>query len=85
MGNIFYSLPAFDPAVPRAPPLLPLGAQAHSFTISGFNEGGFLAAQMQLAYSYTIQGAGIIHLAGEYQQCETDYQLFTTCKPKAIP
>jgi hypothetical protein len=42
--GIFSSLPSFDPVVPRAPPLLPLGAHDHSFTISGFNEGGFLAA-----------------------------------------
>ena len=42
--GIFSSLPTFDTVVPRAPPLLPLAARDHSITISGFNEGGFLAA-----------------------------------------
>ena len=64
--GIFSSLPAFNHVSPRAPPLLPLGAQDHSFTVSGFNEGGFLAAQLLLDYSRTIQGAGIIHLSGDY-------------------
>jgi len=68
--GIFSSLPAFEPVVPRAAPLLPLGAQDHSFTISGFNEGGFLAAQMQLSCSLTIQGAGIVHLSDKYEQCD---------------
>jgi len=67
--GIFSSLPSFEPVVPRAPPLLPLEA-LDSFTLSGFNEGGFLAAQMQLAYSLTIKGTGIIHLSGEYEECD---------------
>lgn len=64
--GIFSSLPSFDPVLPRAPPLLPLQA-LDSITLSGFDEGGFLAAQMQLAYSNTIRGTGIIHLSSEYE------------------
>jgi len=61
--GIFSSLPSFEHIAPRAPPLLPLGAD-DNFTLSGFNEGGFLAAQMQLSYSLTIKGTAIIHLSG---------------------
>ena len=84
--GIFSSLPTFDPVVPRAAPLLPLGDHDHSFTISGFNEGGFLAAQMQYSYSFTIKGAGIIHLSDVYEECDhEDYEFFSSCTPKAIP
>ena len=71
--------------MPKAPPLQPLQA-LDQFTISGFNEGSFLAAQMQFAYSLTIKGTGIVHLSDEYLECDhTDYQVFSTCTPHAIP
>ena len=50
------------------------GADAHRTTVSGLSSGAFMAVQLQVAYSASIAGAGVV--AGGPYYCAVDNELF---------
>jgi Esterase PHB depolymerase len=62
-------------AAPAAPVELPaFGADPKQTTVSGLSSGGFMAVQLQVAYSASIVGAGVV--AGGPYYCAADNALF---------
>ena len=73
-------------AIAAAPASLPaFGADPLQTSVSGLSSGAFMAVQMQVAYSDSIVGAGVV--AGGPYYCAADNMLFatTTCMGKGTP
>ena len=59
LASAAFLLAAIAPAA-LAEPLGHYGADAGAVTVSGISSGGFMAGQLQVAYSASIKGAGIV-------------------------
>ena len=73
-------------AIAAAPTSLPAyGANPQQTSVSGLSSGAFMAVQMQVAYSGSIIGAGVV--AGGPYYCAANNMLFatTTCMGKGMP
>lgn len=55
--------------------LPPLGANATQTSVSGLSSGAFMAVQLQVAYSKTVVGAGVV--AGGPYYCAANNMLYT--------
>jgi len=66
-----------------APALPKLGADAHQTSVSGLSSGAFMAAQIQVAYSASIVGAGIV--AGGPYYCAANSMMFTAVCMGQVP
>lgn len=67
-----------------AQPLPALGANLAQTSVSGLSSGGFMAAQMAVAYSSRIRGVGVIaggpyYCAGSYPQASLLQTAVTSC------
>jgi hypothetical protein len=58
-----------------APPLPALGADASQTSVSGLSSGAFMAVQLQVAYSASIVGAGVV--AGGPYYCAANSMVYT--------